>query len=524
MRHPPHLQALSDPPVTSLGELFACRVRATPARPFLHWMQHTYTFAQAADEALRVARRVGAATEAPRVASFVGNRPEAAWTMLATAALGGTYIPLNHLQRGRLLHDMLQRARADVLVIAERDIPLLGPALESIPEALTLEELATTRGSPHDPTEAVEALEQLTSSRAPVDPAVVMFTSGTTGRSKAVRLSNSQIVRGAGWVAHSLDLSDDDVFHGWFPLYHVAGLLDVLTAAIIAGCRVALYERFSLSRFCDEVRASGATIVGGFANVLQMLLTLPPEDTQDLSLTKGLVGGISQGLRTRFEARFGVRLHDVYGMTEVEPIAFPRPGEGEPLGSCGRPSPDLEVAILSDDLQTLPADTTGEIVVRPRIPDAATVGYEGEPPRDPSDWLHTGDIGYFDAGGFLFVLDRKKDMIRRGGENISTWELEQAVAAHPKIAECVALAIPIDGDEEVKVVVVPAGNDLTAQEVIQWCEASVARFMIPRFIEFRAEVPRTAAGKLIKTDLTSLDQTWDRKNSAAMSIAERTNT
>jgi crotonobetaine/carnitine-CoA ligase len=490
-----------------LGE----RARRSPERLFLRWEGERWSYAEAWDETLRFAAWAGArglAGQGDRVAAFLPNRPQMLWAWLGSLAAGATFVPLNRAHRGEILADMIARSGASALITdaaAARDLPdLEGTGVETV---LLAEDWAQVRAL--DPAEPAAP--------APGDLAELMYTSGTTGRSKAVRLSHEQLCRGAGWVAWSLAMGEEDVFHAWLPLFHIAGQGDTVLPAIVAGSSVALYPTFSRSRFWEQVRESGATLFIGFANIAQLLCALPPgDDDAATALRAGVTGAMPADLSVEFEARFGVRLHDVYGMTEGEPMALPRPGERTPPGSCGRPRPDLELAILGEGGESLGPSEVGEIAIRPLLANAITNGYEGDPEATATatagGWFHTGDLGRRDDDGFVFFVDRLKHSIRRRGENVSSWELESLVAAAPGVAEACAVGVPSPlGEEDVKVTVVAAeGESIDPAELWKWCRGRMAAFMVPRYIELATALPRADTGKVMKEELRSLDgEVWD---------------
>jgi carnitine-CoA ligase len=489
--------------------LLAARVERTPEAPFLLWEGERWSYREAWAEARRFAAwldRAGGDGPPPRVASFLPNRPEALWAWLGALAAGATYLPLNRAHRGVILADMIARSRARVLVTDAEGLADL-PDLSDSPVELVLSSW-----------EQVGALEPaVPAAPRPGDLAELMYTSGTTGRAKAVELSHNQLCRGAGWVARLLELGSEDVFHAWLPLFHVAGQVDTVLTTVVGGGTVALYPTFSRSRFWDQVAESGSTLFIGFANVSQLLYMLPPRSGDaDSSLRAGVTGAMPARLRVDFEARFGVCMHDVYGMTEIEPMLLPVPGERTPAGSCGRPNPDLEVVVLGEGGRGAGAGEIGEIACRPRLPDVITSGYEGDPEAtaeaNEGGWFHSGDLGRVDEGGFFYFVDRIKHSIRRRGENISSWELETVVSGHPAVAEVTAVGVPAAlGEEEVKVVVVAVeGEAVEPAELRSWCQGRMASFMVPRYIEVVAALPRTGIGKVIKEELREVGaSTWD---------------
>ena len=488
--------------------LLAARVERTPETPFLRWQGEGWSYREAWEEARRFAtwveRRRG---EGPmRVASFLPNRPEALWAWFGTLAAGATYTPLNRAHRAEILADMIRRSGADVLVTDAEGLADL-PDLTDSPVLTVL--------SDWDEVGALEPAEP--AAPRPGDLAELMYTSGTTGRSKAVELSHNQLCRGAGWVAWSLELGTDDVFHAWLPLFHVAGQVDTVLPTVVGGGTVALYPTFSRSRFWDQVAESGATVAIGFPNLYQLLYALPErEDDARSSLRAGITATMPARFVADFEARFGVRLHGVYGMTEVEPMILPEPGGKPPAESCGRPNPDLEVAILDAGGRAAAPGETGEIACHPRLPDVLTRGYEGDPEATAGamrdGWFHSGDLGRVDGDGFFYFVDRIRHSIRRRGENISSAELEAVVVAHPAVAEACAIGVPSPlGEEEVKLVVVPAaGEELDPAELWAWCQGRMAAFMIPRYVELVAALPQAETGKVMKEKLRGVAAgTWD---------------
>jgi crotonobetaine/carnitine-CoA ligase len=510
----------------TIPELLAARVERTPEAPFLRWEGESWNYREAWREARRFAawvERWRAEGAAMRVASFLPNRPEALWAWFGALAAGATYVPLNRAHRGEILADMVARCGARVLVTdAEGLGELPDLAGSSIRVVLVAGELPEPAPPVPPATLAgwseVEALEPADPvAPRPGDLAELMYTSGTTGRSKAVELSHNQLCRGAGWVAWSLEAGEDDIFHAWLPLFHIAGQVDTVLPTVIAGGTVALYPTFSRSRFWEQVAESSATLFIGFSNVAQLLYLLPSRsDDAKTTLRAGVTGAMPARLSVDFEARFGVRLHDVYGMTEAEPMILPEPGVKTPAGSCGRPNPDLEVVVLDAEGERAAAGEVGEIACRPRLADVLTSGYEGDPEATVEAtrglWFHGGDLGRVDEDGFFYFVDRIKHSIRRRGENVSSWELETIVGGHPEVAEACAVGVPSPlGEEDVKVVVAPVeGGELEPAELRSWCEGRMAAFMVPRYVEVVAALPRADTGKVMKEELRAVAAgTWD---------------
>lgn len=282
---------------------------------------------------------------------------------------------------------------------------------------------------------------------------------------------------------------------------------------------MALVPRFSLSRFWKDIEKYNATLTGGFAVMMELLYKQPPRpDDASNSLRQIVVGHPPKSIHRDFEKRFNVTVSDEYGMTEIEPITccasedmHRRPG------TCGRPVKDVEVKIFDQNDSQLAANEVGEIVLRPKKPFIMMQNYYNAPDKTAeawrNQWFHTGDFGFLDTDGYLYFVDRKKDCIRRRGENISSYEVESFINSHPKVLECAAVGVPADlGDEDIKVVIkLNPGKSLAPEEVVEFCQDQMAYFMIPKYLEFVDEFPRTETSKILKKDLKTItEKTWDR--------------
>jgi crotonobetaine/carnitine-CoA ligase len=509
----------------SIPQVLAARVDRTPDRLFLRASGHRWTYASAwhairAFGGFLAALGIGGPTD--RVASYLSNRPEALWTWFGTHVTGAVYAPLNRAHRGQVLEDMLRRSTARILVTE-------ASALDSLPPLNTvgIETVLLVDGDLPTPTELgarVFAFRDALSAKPctitvpkPGDLATLMYTSGTTGRSKAARLPHSQFCRGGAWVAHALSLTENDVLHGWMPLFHIAGQLHITMSTITAGAVLALFPTFSRSRFWTQVHETQATVVCGMGALLRILWNMPPDASDRAhSLRIAMVANIPPDLHLPFEQRFGIRLVEQYGMTEAELLTLPTPEDPVPLGSCGRPGPDFDLAIMDAEDRILPPRKTGQIVARPKVPHVMMLGYEGDDAATVDAWgnlwFHTGDLGYCDESGCYYWVDRLKHAIRRRGENISSWEVEQILRAYPGVHDCAVVGVPSPlGEEDVKAVVTPqTGHSLAPGDIHAFCARHMARFMVPRYIEIRSVLPYSEVGKVEKERLRQITgQIWD---------------
>ena len=470
----------------SVPDLFEARCAATPDAPFLRSGERCWSYLETRRCVLAAAAELQReAGDGGRIVACLPNGPQAVIAWLAALHTNATYIPIDAGLRGLQLERTLARARPDVLLRdVDIDVDADGHAVPAAP--------------------------------APTD-VEILFTSGSSGPPKAVLLPQNALVRGAGWTAWAAGLGPDDVLHAWMPLNHVAGQVDLVLAAMAAGSCAALYERFSTSRFWQEVGESGATVFAGFPNVLAWILdrTEPPADHR---LRIGMIGGAEPALVERGERSLGIRVVDLYGMTELEPIAATPAGRRSRSGACGPPLPDVEVAILDEHDVPVDAGASGEIAVRPRVPDIVLAGYEDAAPatldRMRNLWWHTGDRGHLDEEGWLHVEGRVAESARRGGEFVSLHDVAAVVSRHRDVVECIAVAVPDpDLGQEIKVVAVRSDPGLSPRELHRWAAGHLSRAMTPRYVEFADELPRDGLGKVRVRQLDAASSgVWDARS------------
>jgi crotonobetaine/carnitine-CoA ligase len=330
-------------------------------------------------------------------------------------------------------------------------------------------------------------------------------------------ISHHQAYAFADFVSQAMEMGEDDVYYTCLPLFHVNAQLSVLSAVLTGGC-VALYERFSASAFWGQVRAVGATAVSLFGAMAYILHKQPPEDDLPTSLRVCWAFPAPYDILEEFERRYGFKVLTAYASTEANFVAIGGVRDRLPSGSAGRVHPRFEVKVVDAEDREVPAGTAGEIVTRPRDPFTMMEGYYRMPETTVEVfrnlWYHTGDAGRIDDDGYLYFIDRIKDVIRRRGENISSYEVEQVITSHPAVAECAAVAARSElSEDEVMAVVVPReGATIEPAEIVAWCNDRMAYFMVPRFIRIVAELPKTPTGKVEKYQLRAAATstgTWD---------------
>ena len=338
----------------------------------------------------------------------------------------------------------------------------------------------------------------------PGDATMLLFTSGSTGPSKACAIPHGYTLRQPEIFCEQLRITADDVLYAPFPLFHADGAIFTVAAALACGGTAALARKFSVSRFWADCRRHGATVFDYMGATLALLHKQPASPSDRDHLVRLGWGVPSPPFADEFEQRFGLELVELYGLSDVGIVLYNRPGEPRKPGSCGHPIAAFDVRLRNEEGRDLGVDQVGELVVRANEPCVIMNEYYGNPAATAEafrdGWFHTGDLLRRDAEGHHYFVSRLKDLIRRRGENISAFDVEQALLLHPDIVEAAAYGVPSELTEEDVMVCVVArpGSNLTAQAVSQWAEQHLARHMWPRYVELADALPRTPTEKTAK--------------------------
>jgi len=344
----------------------------------------------------------------------------------------------------------------------------------------------------------------------PGDTAVLIYTSGTTGTPKGAELTHFQLLMNADTPGRIFGIRDDDIVLVVLPLFHVFGLSSQLNVCMRFGATMSLLPRFEPAKVLEVIRRDGVTVFEGVPTMYLALLHHPdvrPEDVATLRV--GVCGGASLPAEVldAFEKRFGIVILEGYGLTEsASTTTFNSSAEERREYSVGKPIWGVDVQVWGDSDRLLPPgpENIGEVVIR-----GVNVmkGYHNDPDSTEEaftrGWMRTGDLGYFDDDSFLFIVDRKKDLVIRGGYNVYPREIEEVLFTHPGVAEAAVIGVPDQRlGEEVKAFIVPReGVTLTADELIEFVKERVAAYKYPRIVEFRSEMAHGPTGKILKTEL-----------------------
>jgi crotonobetaine/carnitine-CoA ligase len=460
-----------------------------------------------------------------RVAVMLSHHIEHALSFLALTKLGAVQIPVNvHLKGAGLQHVLGHSDPAFIIVDSEYAEALAGttPAGSSVQRiwrgampageasALAFAELAA-HPNQNNPGIAV----------SDSDLRAILYTSGTTGPAKGVQMTDRMYraaALGSIWIG---DIKPGSVLHFWDPIYHVFGS-EVLVLALMRPVTLGFVPRFSASKFWAEVRQFGATHVHFVGGVLQLLLKQAPSETDKQSSVRiAWGGGAPVEVWREFQERFGIEVREGYGMTETS--SFSVINLGGPLGSIGKAIDYFEVQVVDDAGTLLPAGKIGEMRVAEKEPGVLTTGYFRNSEKTAEalrgGWLYTGDLARTDEDGNIFFLGRKKDSLRRRGENISAWEVEQVVNGHPQVEESALIGVVNEfQDEDLKLFIKlkPGMEALDPAGFVEWCRSRMAAFQIPRFIAIVEEFPKTPTQRIQKQSLpVSVDDCWDGSRKAS---------
>jgi crotonobetaine/carnitine-CoA ligase len=463
--------------------------------------------------ALGLAKGDRVAVQLPNCAEFIQ-----VWFGLARAGI--VEVPLNVGLRGDLLAYALNRAECGAIVISAEwaaRIEEIRPRLDRKPTVVVVGDSDT----------ALPFSDLLTADAtrpdvavSPDDTSIFLYTSGTTGPSKAVVLSHNANFFLAHNNVTAMEYTDEERLFTAFPLFHVnAKYTTVLPVMLMDRGAAVVHSRFSASRFwdiCREERITGFNFMGA----LILMLHKQPERENDREnpVKTGYGAPAPPAITPAFEERFGVVLCESYGSTELG-IATANRRSQRRIGSCGVPVDGLEVQIQDARGDEVSRGTIGEIAVRPQAPHLIVEGYYGMPEATleafRNFWFHTGDRGRQDEDGWFYYVDRMKDAIRRRGENISSWEVEQVLNDHALVAESAVVGVPSELTEEEVLAYIVVKDDLEPSALLDFAQQRLPHFAVPRYVAFIGELPKNPQQRIQKFVLRDRGlpaDAWDRES------------
>ena len=525
-------------PFESALDMFRATAAASPDRPLVHYFGRTLTVREVdrASDALASALVERGFMAGDRLAIFLQNVPQFVLAVIATWKAGGIVVSINPMSKARELTYVLEDSGASVLLTLEtlyvdvaRDVVAATPTVRTV---ITTNEIdfagaelpallaASSKAIQDRATDFVALVTQHGGQSAPpptlhsTDVAFLTYTSGTTGPPKGAMNTHRNVVFNSEAYRTWISLTPDDVVLGVAPLFHITGLIAHLTVALLVPMPIVLGYRFDPPTVLDLIERYRPTFTVGAITVFIALMNDPSCAGRDLSsLTKVYSGGapIAPSVVDRFEHEVGAYIHNIYGLTETT-----SPSHGVPLGarapvdprsgalSVGVPIFNTVVRVIGDDGEDLPAGEIGEFVTSgPQV----VLGYWNKPEETahalPGGELHTGDVGFMDADGWYYVVDRKKDMIIASGYKVWPRDVEDVLYQHPAVREAAVIGVPDDyrGETVKAFVSLRPGEDASEVDLIAFCKERMSAYKYPRSIEFVDELPKTVTGKILRREL-----------------------
>ncbi len=454
-----------------------------------------------------------------RIGLMLPTVPDHIYLFFALAWIGATALPISVHLKAMGIRTQLAGARPRMIIADAR----FGELVEAVADNENVEKVLWRGvGYPtNDPRFA--SLDDAIAAGGDIPPVapggldrvcMISYTSGTTGEPKGAVLTERWFQIGAKNAGLLAEVRPGDVLFLWEPFYHVAGWMTVLMS-LQHGVKSGMVERFSASRCWDQIRKFGATQLHYLGGAMNLLLK-QPERADDADNPVRIAWGAAAPTQSwqAFEQRFGVTIREGYGITEAG--NFTTLSHDGPVGSIGKAVEEFDVFIADETGKPLPDGEVGELVMRPKLPGITMKEYFGKPEKTAEvlrdGCVFSGDLGYRDANGYFYFSGRKKDALRRRGENVSAWEVERVINAHPAVEESAVIGVASQmGEQDIKAFVRPAPEqNVDPSEIYDWCEKHLAYYQLPRFIEVVEDFPRGPTQRIRKMELpTAAEAAWD---------------
>lgn len=506
-------ESVSEP--QTLGELLEVRAAAAPDKHFLFSETdgRSFTFGEFERAVNRTARLLEAhgVTTGDVVSLLLPNSAEYIIAYFACWKLGATAGPINSLLKAEEISFVLSDSETSILLVHPDFLPTIETIRGGLPKLRDIisfaDEAAATRDFVHEvPASASWEGEVISSDTE----AIIIYTSGTTGKPKGCLLTHGNLIANARQISHWLGFTKDDRLLTIMPLFHMNAVSVTTMSALYAGGSTVVSPKFSASRFWQIISDYQITSFGSVATMLSMLLSTYPEGVppglQTKQLRFAMCGSapVPAEVLKRFEETFNCLVIEGYGLSESTcRSTFNPPDERRRPGSCGMAIGN-EMRVVDDEDKEVAHGELGEIVLRG---ENILKGYYRNPEATANafrnGWFHTGDVGYRDAEGFFYIVDRKSDMIIRGGENIYPREIDEVLYKHPMVAAAATIGVPDElyGEEVAAFVVLKEGRETTEKEIIDYCRAHLADYKCPKSVRIVSEIPKGPTGKLLKREL-----------------------
>jgi long-chain acyl-CoA synthetase len=474
----------------------------------------TYQALQDGSESLALGLKKLGVQKDDRVGVFSPSSLEFVISWFAAVKLGAGVIPVNIMLKARESRYILENAEVSTLIVHHSQMEMI----HSLRSALTLLKNLIVIGPKPLPESFLFAdllsekpSSPMTLDCAPHDTATMIYTSGTTGYPKGAMITHANFYSNVQGIIKALALDEDMVRVSVTPLFHAMGLTVNMLAVVFLGASAVIQAKLDFEEFLKANEKYKATMISGAPALHYMLVHDPRTKNYDLSLWKVAMSGsapLPVEVLRKFEEKFKIPMVEAYGLTEVTTAATANPvfGTRKP-GSVGLPLPDLEVKIFDDQDHEVPTGEVGEVVIRGS---AVMKGYYNNPEATAETlkggWLHTGDLGKKDEEGYVYVLDRKKDMIICSGYNVYPREVEELLHTHPAVMEAAVIGIPDPkrGETPMAFIIPRPGKKVTEEELIQFCKDNLANYKVIKAVKFVEEFPHNPNRKVLKRELREM--------------------
>lgn len=464
------------------------------------------------------------------IALLLGNSPQFVISLYGALRLGATVIPVNPIYTADEIGYILHNGDVKAVIALDLAIPLAEKMHTSLPKIEHYVFCETKQNSMNQPEwENLTLLSKMKSFTDVVasgdlsfqgpelkddDTAIILYTSGTTGKPKGAMLTHKNLYSNAKDVGEYLRMNDDDRVIATLPMFHVFCLTVALNAPLMSGATILIVPRFSPKEIFELTKEYKATIFAGVPTMFNFLYQYPegnPEDLKSLRLCNSGGASLPVALLKNFEQKFNVRISEGYGLSEASPVTCFNPlDRPRKPGSIGTSIINVENKVVNELGEEVPVGETGELIVRgPNV----MKGYYKMPEETAATirdgWLYTGDMASMDEEGYFYIVDRKKDLIIVGGYNVYPREVEEVIYNHNDVVEVAVIGVPDPNrGETVKAFVVSKNPELTAEQLLEYCKEHLAKYKVPSSIEFLEELPKNTTGKILrralKTQLTEI--------------------
>jgi long-chain acyl-CoA synthetase len=494
----------------NIPQLLRARIAASPDKVFLFSQsdERQYTYKQFGEAVERTASLLAqkGIKKGDAVSLLMPNGVEYIIAYFACWELGALAGPINSLLKAQETAYVISNSDAKALLVNSSFIPTIDSVRQELPQLSNI--IVFDREA--DATQHVTLRDSQPIEIQPEDEAIIIYTSGTTGKPKGCLLTHRNVIANARQISEWLGFGPEDRLLTVMPLFHMNAVSVTTMSALYAGGSSVVSPKFSASRFWQIVSDYQITSFGSVATMLSMLLTTYPEgvpaDLKTKQLRFAMCGSAPVPAETikRFEEMFGCLVVEGYGLSESTcRSTFNPPDQRRRAGSCGLPIGN-EMRVVDDNDNDVPTGCLGEIVLRG---ENILKGYYKSPEATKNafrnGWFHTGDIGYRDQDGFYYIVDRKSDMIIRGGENIYPREIDEVLYQHPSVAAAAVVGMPdqLYGEEVAAFVVLREGSEVSEEQLIEFCKGRLADYKCPKTVRLVKDIPKGPTGKLLKREL-----------------------